>query len=94
MHTLCGVHMLCSPSGDGTVRKNPTIWRSWNPALGAALHKLGQHAPYMYLHVHVHSAVEWSNEVATMFVIACVVKVLYSCSVIYMYSAADGPGIV
>ncbi|CAI7989852.1 RNA cytosine C(5)-methyltransferase NSUN2 [Geodia barretti] len=27
-------------SGDGTLRKNPTIWRSWNPALGAGLHRL------------------------------------------------------
>ena len=30
----------CIPdSGDGTLRKNPTIWRSWNPALGAGLHR-------------------------------------------------------
>ena len=27
-------------SGDGTLRKNPMIWKNWNPAMGPALHKL------------------------------------------------------
>ena len=26
-------------SGDGTLRKNPTIWRQWNPSVGQSLHK-------------------------------------------------------
>lgn len=26
-------------SGDGTLRKNPTIWNSWNPGLALSLHR-------------------------------------------------------
>ena len=38
--TIVGLNSCCIPgSGDGTLRKNPTIWRSWNPALGAGLHR-------------------------------------------------------
>ena len=27
-------------SGDGTLRKNPVIWKNWKPSMGPALHKL------------------------------------------------------
>lgn len=26
-------------SGDGTMRKNPQIWKKWNPEIGVNLHK-------------------------------------------------------
>ena len=41
---VCVCVCVCVCSGDGTMRKNPTIWRSWNPALGSSLHRPAIHS--------------------------------------------------
>lgn len=33
-----GIALFCS--GDGTLRKNPMIWKKWNPQLGLSLFRL------------------------------------------------------